>query len=171
MPDVPYLSQGNDDVGCVPACIKMIIEFYAKSFPDLPNPEMNALKKAMHYDDDGTPLDGVTDVNKILRGTAHQLEFRWDDFVSFSDIKDELDNGRPVIAWIKPNRATQISHSIVIKQTSQNDLKIKVNDPDPDELSEYDTTLFMKIWENSDRILIRAKVSDRDTQRQIGDYT
>ncbi len=170
MPDVPYISQGDDDVGCVPTCVKMVVQFFAGKFADLPNPEMDALKKAMHYGPDGTPLDGVTDVNKILKGTVHQLEFSWKEFAVFSDIKEELDNGRPVIAWIKQNRDLPISHSILIKATAQNDLRVQVNDPDSEEITEFDTTTFMNAWNNSDRVLIRARVVERGAQRQIGDF-
>ncbi|MDV3276988.1 MAG: C39 family peptidase [Nitrososphaerales archaeon] len=169
--DVPLVSQGDDDVGCVPACVKMVIEFYSAIYPDLPNPHMDALKKAMGYDDSGTSLDGVTGVNRILVGGAHRLEFDWRDFAVFDDIKGELEGGRPVIAWMKPNRALELSHSVVIKATTDDDLRVKVNDPEPDDpKSEYTTSEFMKQWENSDRILIRAKVTERPQQRELGDY-
>lgn len=150
----------------------MVIEFYAKQYPDLPNPEMGPIKKEMGYtEDDGTPLEGVRRVNRILKGSVHSLEFGWNDYAKYDDIKEEIDERRPVIAWLKRDKFAEWSHSVVIRGRTEDDLRIKVNDPDKDALrDELATADFMREWTNSDRILIRAKVTERPHQRELKDY-
>jgi ABC-type bacteriocin/lantibiotic exporter with double-glycine peptidase domain len=169
--DVPYVGQGEDDVGCVWACVAMIIQYYSKHEPDLPNPDIETLKDQMGYDNQGISLDGVESVNRILRGSRVSLQFSWSELAEFRTIKREIENQRPVIAWIKQNKNLPVSHSIVIKGTSNGDLRVKVNDPDDEKKAEYLTSDFMKAWDNSDRILITARIVERPTQRQIGDFT
>lgn len=139
----------------------------------MPNPEMDAIKKETGYtEDDGTPLDGVTKVNRILRGSANRLEFDWVEFADYRDIEQENDNGRPVIAWLKRDKFAEWSHSVVIKGRTEDDLLIKVNDPDPATTGgDWQTSDFMREWTNSDRILIRAKVTERPHQRELKDYS
>ena len=136
----------------------------------MPDPDMRTLKRVVHCEEDGTTLSNVVEANRILRGDTHDLVFGWREYASFADLQKELDEDRPVIAWIKPNRLTQICHSIVIKEISETDLKVKVNDPDSIETKEYETTMFMNAWDNSDRVLIHATVSEREAQREISDY-
>ena len=165
--DVPYVSQGDDDVGCVWACVKMMIEFYAKKYPDLPNPDVEVVKKGISYQKDGTRLDGVLGINQHLKGTKHELIFDWIDFAKFPDIEEELAEGKPVIAWIKQNRHADIHHSIVVKGADTSLLRVSVNDPEPEEPHEHKLTDFMRAWETGDRILIRAHVGLRPTQRKL----
>lgn len=150
----------------------MVVEFYSRKYPDLPNPPMGAIKRVMGYtEDDGTPLDGVTRVNRILMGNQHQLEFEWIELSDFREIKQEIDNQRPVIAWLKRDKFDEYSHSVVIKGRTDDDLMLKVNDPDPSaQKGDWQTSEFMRRWTNSDRILIRAKVTERPQQRELMDF-
>jgi hypothetical protein len=165
--DVPYVSQGDDDVGCVWASIKMVIEFYAKKYPDLPNPDVEVVKRGISYEKEGTSLDDVTGINRMLRGTTHELVFEVVEYAKFPDIEAELAQGKPVIAWIKQNRWADLEHVIVVKGVNAVDLRIYVNDPDPEEPSEHMISGFMKAWETSDRTLIRADVRLRPEQRRL----
>ncbi len=167
--DVPYVSQGDDDTGCVWACIKMIVEFYHRKYPDLPNPDVEIIKRAIGYEKEGTPLEGVIGINQYLRGEQHELVFEWEDYAEFSDIEAELTNTNPVIVWIKQNRASPLHHVIVVKGATTVDLRVYVNDPDPDEPGEQTVEDFMNAWRTGDRILIRAHVRLRASQRRLED--
>ena len=172
--DVPYVSQGDKDLGCVPACVKMVAEFFAAAYPGLPNPDIEEIEKAMGYtDSDGTPLDGIRRVNRILAGQSLQLEFSWSDGQEYPDIVQELEKNRPVIVWLKRDRNAEWSHSVVIKGRAENDLMINVNDPDPATATSSGSWLtsdFMRQWTNSDNILIRARVVERPPQRELTEF-
>lgn len=133
----------------------------------MPNPDEEAVKKGVGYDKEGTPLEGVTAINKILRGNEHELVFEWSDFAKFPDIEKDLDNDLPVIAWIKQTKDSPIHHSMVIRGVNNTDLRVYVNDPDPDEPKEHSLSDFMKAWDIGDRILIRAQVRTRPKQRRL----
>jgi hypothetical protein len=121
--------------------------------------------------DDGVSLDGVVGVNRVLVGSSHRLDFEWIDFAEFRDITEALDSGNPIIAWMKPDKDDEYSHSVVIKGRTEDDLELKVNDPDPATTGgNRKTSDFMREWTNSDRILIRAKVTERPHQRELTDY-
>lgn len=149
----------------------MVVRFYRRIFPDLPEPDFAEIRKAMESRAEGTPLRGVPKVNTILKGPINQLEFDFIDLAKYPDIRRELDLGQPVIAWMKPERGAPISHSVVIKGTSRDDLMIQVEDPDPDHPErEWPTSEFMNYWNNSDRTLIRARVTQRGQQSALSEF-
>jgi hypothetical protein len=151
----------------------MLVEFYSRKYPDIPNPSIEAIGKAIGYEEeDGTPLDHVWHVDRLLVGNKHRLQFEHEEFAHFRDIKNELLNDKPIIAWLKTNKFDEYSHSVVIKGRTEDDLTLKVNDPDPvtSERTERQVVDFMKEWENSDNCLIRVTVTETPQQKELSEF-
>lgn len=66
-------------------------------------------------DDGGTTFENIKHINEKLKKTRPSIEFVADFGHNFEDIKKEIANNRPVIAWITiPSPQGDYNHSIVI---------------------------------------------------------
>lgn len=169
MLQVPHVDQ-DDDYSCVPACVKMVVQFHHQRNNSLPNPTFDEIKRAIGTRPDGTMLDDVPKVNRLLKSATHKLEFTFSERASFEEIEKELSEGRPVIAWLKKVNDRRIaSHSVVIKEVSRETLTIAYEDPFYGQQASS-ITQFMGEWNNSANILIRATIDEKPPQREMEEY-
>jgi ABC-type bacteriocin/lantibiotic exporter with double-glycine peptidase domain len=163
--DVPIVFQ-EDDFSCVPACIKMILEFALKQNPiglviDI---SVQEIGESMGTDELGTPLSGVRGINEKLKKTVPSIEFEAKTNCVLKEIETEIQNEKPVVAWLK----MPYPHSIVITGVDKKRLIVYYNDPQRGK-SQMDMGKFMSSWKNIDSVLIKVKIGEK-LQRVIPEF-
>ena len=169
---VPYVSQGDDGNFCVPACLKMILDYLGKATG---NPSLSfslkQIARIIHTKSDGTDFDDVVDINKRLERVVPSVEFEVNPRpYNFKDIEHELANQRPVIAWLYISDANGgCCHSAVVTGYDRINQKIMINDPLRGQLS-MAVGDFMDEWQKTSQTLIRLKLGTR-IQRRMTEFT
>jgi hypothetical protein len=169
--NVPHVEQGEEEYYCVPACISMVVRFHVETMgAEIPNPPVSELASAMGTDASGTSLNDVVRANRTLRGRSHFLELKPRRNCEFRDIKKQVqEEGRPVIAWIKPHREDRIGHSVVVKEVDPSGLKLTIDDPARGEWV-LEVTEFLRVWGNSHYVLIEATVDNKPPQSDLREF-
>jgi hypothetical protein len=164
--DVSMEYQSND-FSCVPISIKMVLEFVRKENPKgyFPNMSIDEISKAILTDELGTALENVEKINERLLKANPSIEFVTEMNCSFSEIENEILQGKPVIVWFENPHP----HSIVVTGFNKELLVLYYNDP-----FEGKTHIrmgeFISAWSKMDNVLIRVKIGEKK-QRIIPEYT
>lgn len=130
--DVP-LEHQDDDFSCTPTCMKMVLEYvknkFSGGFPNLDIAKISEILKTS-ADLGGTTFDNIKNINDAFKKTRPSLEFVPNLNHKIEDIKKEIANNRPVIAWVMmPDPNGDYPHSIVITDIDEDKLLIYYNDP------------------------------------------
>lgn len=174
---VPLVYQENSH-SCVPACLKMVIDFLRTttrrtSTDVLPSLNIKQIGRIVGTDLTGTSLEGIKNLNmnrKILK-LVPSLEFGCKQLCEFEEIVAEIKSNRPVIAWISASdEKTQFkfTHSVVITGVDAEGQAICYNDPIWGE-KEESVADFMRKWEGTDRTLIKIEIGTR-AQRLLDEW-
>ncbi|MGD0496207.1 MAG: C39 family peptidase [Candidatus Bathyarchaeia archaeon] len=163
--EVPVVYQ-EDDFSCVPACIKMVLEFVRTQNPGayVPNVETREIGETIGTDELGTSLDDVKKINDKLLKTVPSVEFVTEMNCSFFEIEKEILQGKPVIAWIK----IPYSHSVVVTGLDTTLLIVYYNDPQRGK-RQMEMGKFISCWGEVDNTLIKVKVGEK-LQRIMPEY-
>jgi len=137
-----------------------------------PNLEIDDIAEILETSADGTLLENVRNLNTnltVLRAIP-SLEFDVDlRMHSLSEIEEEINNNRPVIAWVELSDGVhRCAHTIVITGLDRDRNLIYYNDPMLGE-KQKDIGAFMSRWERLDRLLIKVKIGRRE-QRLLDEY-
>jgi len=137
-----------------------------------PNLEIDDIAEILETSADGTLLENVRNLNTnltVLRAIP-SLEFDVDlRMHSLSEIEEEINNNRPVIAWVELSDGVhRCAHAIVITGLDRDRNLIYYNDPMLGE-KQKDIGAFMSRWERLDRLLIKVKIGRRE-QRLLDEY-
>ena len=102
---------------CVPACLKMVIEYAKRTLNvKIGRISLKRIAKAINANIDGTAFDDIENINELLENSNPLMEFKIKMPGNFTEIRNELDEGRPVIAWINiAEPPDEVWHSVVIK--------------------------------------------------------
>lgn len=167
--DVPLILQ-EDDFSCTPVCIKMILEYIRKKFPDVPELDLPTITKSLKTDEGGTMFTNLKGINKPLLKSFPSVDFIAGWGHKLGEIEEELNQLKcPVIAWISmPSPQGEFSHSIVITGVDRKNLIIYYNDPIYGK-KQIPLGQFISMWEKNFGILIKAKIGER-SQRLIEEY-
>jgi len=166
--DVPMIYQ-EDDFSCTPVCIKMVLEYIRRKFPDVPDLDITTIAKAIKTDDGGTMFANLKGVNNELIKSSPSIDFVPEWGCKLEDIEAELKAQHPVIAWVTmPSPQGPYSHSIVITDIDKENLAIYYNDPVYGK-KEMPLGEFISMWKESFSILIKIKIGER-RQRFIEEY-
>jgi len=163
----------EDGYSCVPRCIKMIFMYISNCLEGhAPNLDIDDIAEIIETKIDGTLLENVRNLNTdltVLRAIP-SLEFDVDlRMHSLSEIEDEINNNRPVIAWVEMSEGIhRCAHAIVITGLDKDKDLIYYNDPMFGEVQE-EIGAFMSRWERVDRLLIKVKIGKRE-QRLLDEY-
>jgi ABC-type bacteriocin/lantibiotic exporter with double-glycine peptidase domain len=167
--DVP-LEHQDDDFSCTPICMKMVLEYvknkFSEGFPDLDISKISEVLKTS-ADLGGTTFENIKNINEVFRKTRPSLEFIVGLNHKLEDIKKEISNNRPVIAWVMmrdPNG--DYPHSIVITDIDEDKLLIYYNDPvyGKENISIRE---FMDMWDGNSRVLIRIRIGEKVTLNEF----
>lgn len=155
----------ENDFACTPCCIKMILDFVRLTFKGfVPNMSVEEISRAIGTDELGTPLENVEKINEKLLKTLPSVEFKAEINCSFSELENEILNGRPVVAWVK----TPHSHSIVVTGIDKGALIVYCNDPEVGRRT-WEMGPFVSAWNENFNILIKVKIGEK-VQRIIPEY-
>ena len=172
--DVPQVDQRKDELTCVPASIKMVLDYISRiEHPSKNVPEFSVedIAKILRTDELGTPLENIKNLNKNERIllAIPSIEFVDKNGCRFDEIKTELENNRPIISWISPSEIfTGLSHSVVITGIDEGKLLVYYNDPLYGKKVES-MVKFLSMWDRADRVLIKIKIGAR-TQRLLDEF-
>jgi hypothetical protein len=72
--DVPMIFQ-EDDFSCTPVCMKMVLEFFRRRHPTIPELDIASIAKATKTDEGGTMFVNIDVVNSILIKSIPSVEF------------------------------------------------------------------------------------------------
>jgi len=155
----------------------MILDFLNKFLQEtksdviLPELKVREIAGIVNTREDGTLLEDVKNINqnKAILKAIPSIEFETCVLCKFSEIEDEINNHRPVIAWLAiPTNGTLFKHSVVVTCVDMENHLIYYNDPIFGKKRE-NIGSFMSMWENLDKILIKVKIGKRE-QRLLDEW-
>lgn len=151
----------------------MVLDYINSSLKGNLNIEIEDIAGTVRTTRDGTVFNNVNRINsnkEILRAIPSIEVTAKYEHHALKDIEDEIQNGRPVIAWVQlPEGSTRnMSHSIVITDINRGGYVIYYNDPIFGE-QQKNLGEFMDMWDRTDRILIKVKVGERE-QRLLDEW-
>lgn len=163
--DVPVEYQ-DDDYSCTPVCMKMVLEYVKNRFSGgFPNLDITKISEVLETSADvgGTYFENIKNINGEFRKTKPSLEFVPSLNNKIEDIKEELKNDHPVIAWVMmPDPNGDYPHSIVITDIDEDKLLIYYNDPVYGKES-VSIRQFMDMWNGNSN-------ADKNKDRRKGDF-
>lgn len=138
--DVPFVKQQKD--GCGPASIAMVMQYWKKQQHAAPNPAagapqiIRALKPRQNH--------GVRASNMVRYFRQHgyqAIPYAGD----WADLKHQLENGRPLIAALKPGSGSEL-HYVVVAGIDDPEQLVLLNDPAQRKLLKEDRGQFEREW-------------------------
>ena len=151
----------------------MVLEYVRSSVPSKrsPNLEVEDIAKVINTDVDGTVLEDVNKLNsqkEFLRAIP-SLRFETSYVSSFSQIDNEINASRPVIAWILISEDhREFVHSVVVTGVDVENNSIYYNDPASGQ-NQDEIGTFISKWEKVDNVLIKIRIGERK-QRVMDEY-
>jgi predicted double-glycine peptidase len=137
--DVPYVHQEKD--GCGSAALAMVLQYWkGKDFavaaermdPVRIQRDLYAIKPRGIY---------ASDMERYLRDTGFEV-FAFHG--EWSDLREQVAKGRPLIAGLKPRGAP--AHYVVVVGVDPEDAAVLVNDPERGKLVRIERREFEKAW-------------------------
>jgi uncharacterized protein YvpB len=139
--DVPFVKQQKD--GCGAASIAMVMQYWQQhqGLPANPNAGYDRIQGQLY----SPRAHGIyaSAMERYFRQNGYQV-FAFAG--QWTDIKRELQNGRPLIAALKPVAGSSELHYVVVVGLDEPDHLILVNDPDQRKLLKEDQTTFARDW-------------------------
>lgn len=149
--DVPYVRQQKD--GCGAASISMVMRYWQRhqGLGANPNAAYDRIQSQLY-----SPHAHGIYVSAMER-YFRQNGYRVFAFAGqWSDIERELQNGRPLIAALKPVAGSKELHYVVVAGLDQPDHLVLVNDPDQRKLLKEDQSTFARDWKATGNWLLLA---------------
>lgn len=139
--DVPYVRQQKD--GCGAASISMVMQYWQQhqGLPANPNSAYDRIQSRLY-----SPR------SHGIYASAMERYFRQNGYRVFAfagqwaDIERELQNGRPLIAALKPVAGSSELHYVVVVGLDQPDRLVLINDPEQRKLLKEDQATFARDW-------------------------
>jgi hypothetical protein len=143
----------------------MIFDYVGANFEGrAPNLDVSDIAEIVETKADGTLPEKVRNLNddKHVLKAVPSIEFDVDlKPHSLVEIEKEIDEKRPVIAWVElSNGVHRCAHAVVVSGLDRDKHLIYYNDPIFGE-KEEEIGSFMSRWEKLDRILIKVKIGKR----------
>jgi ABC-type bacteriocin/lantibiotic exporter with double-glycine peptidase domain len=159
--DIPKYQQAENNT-CVPACLKMMVDYLNKVKLMEPAPELDEAKiaKIVKTKVDGTHFKDIVYLNKELNATVPSLEFVPEFGThSLAGIAKELEAGLPVTVWILAHDSGHdFPHAVVITGIDDARKEITYNDPAYGKEVTISQSQFLSKWEKLDQRMIKAKI-------------
>ena len=158
---IPFSKQ-DDQNSCVPHCLCMVLDhyrikegFWVYGFNVEDIKEICETSRQM-----ATSYRHVENLNKELKTKSNPiLTFYPDANYSWDKILEELNEKRPVIAYLKSDRVHPLAHSVIVRKYDPSTDEITMIDPKKGEdlIAREDILYigdFLVLWENAFNILI-----------------
>ena len=147
--DVPFVKQEKE--GCGAASIAMVMQYWQLQQNRPGNPTVAAgIQRALHSD----TAHGISasDMERYFQQNGYAtFAFAGD----WSDLKQHLEKGRPLIAALKPGSTAPL-HYVVIAGLDQERRLVLVNDPAQRKLLREDHSRFEQEWKAAGRWTLLA---------------
>ncbi len=148
--DVPFVKQEKD--GCGAASIAMVMQYWQLQQGRSGNPTAEAaqIQRALH-----------SDAAHGIHASDMQRYFQQNGYVTFtfagqwSDLKQHLEKGRPLITALKPGSIVPL-HYVVVAGLDQERQLVLLNDPAQRKLLKEDRSSFEQEWTGAGRWTLLA---------------
>jgi ABC-type bacteriocin/lantibiotic exporter with double-glycine peptidase domain len=139
--DVPFVKQGKN--GCGAASIAMVMQYWMlqQARPQPPSADAIQIQRALH----SGHAQGIyaSDLERYLQ----QQGFRTFPFRGeWTDLKQQLEKGRPLIVALKPDLGNIPLHYVVVAGLDWEQGLVMVNDPAQRKLHKQDRSSFEREW-------------------------
>lgn len=171
---VPFYKQA-EKMYCYPTCVKMVLEYAIKELK-IKQKKLSVKKIARTLNTGpltGTAPGSVELINSLLGDSKPPILFKSKLAGNITDVKDELDNKRPLIAWINisGDEGDPVWHTVVIIRYDEEKRVITYVDPlknvDDHEVTE-DSGFFMDVRLGSRRHIIKLVLVSEAQKTLIG---
>ena len=144
--NVPIWGQPSRNY-CVPACIKMILEFLRERYgEDIPRLSLSRIARIIGTQWDGTAPKDVENINKYFKAKLC-IEFKAEFMRHFPEIRKELEEGKPVIAWVNDQiPPDKLWHAVVVCGFNPDINAVIFNDPWDARKKSEEVGIFIKKW-------------------------
>ncbi|MDG6925644.1 MAG: C39 family peptidase [Nitrososphaerota archaeon] len=162
---VPLIAQ-DEEFWCVPACIKMVIEYMnggGRMTVPIPSLTLREIARIVKTED-GTRAHQVPLMNPRMEEAVPSVEFEDDYKVRMVDeIEDENKNLRPTIAWMTLTDGIHRNwgHAVVITDIDRAMNRITYNDPGPPRENTQPLSAFETVWERSYTTLVKIQIGKK----------
>jgi predicted double-glycine peptidase len=140
--DVPFVKQEKD--GCGAASIAMVMQYWMlqQGRTAAPNSDAIQIQRALYSE----PAHGIyaSDLERYLRQQGFRA-FAFRDG-SWTDLKQQLEKGRPLIVALKPASGNIALHYVVVAGLDWEQGLVLVNDPAQRKLLKRDRSSFEREW-------------------------
>jgi ABC-type bacteriocin/lantibiotic exporter with double-glycine peptidase domain len=148
--DVPFVKQEKD--GCGAASIAMVMQYWQLQQRRSGNPTAEAaqIQRALHSD----AAHGIyaSDMERYFQQNGYATFVFAGDW---SDLKQHLEKGRPLIAALKPGSMVRL-HYVVVAGLDQERKLVLLNDPAQRKLLKEDRSRFEQEWKGAGRWTLLA---------------
>jgi ABC-type bacteriocin/lantibiotic exporter with double-glycine peptidase domain len=146
--DIPFVKQEKD--GCGAASIAMVMQYWQlqQGRSDNPTAEAAQIQRALH-----------SDAGHGIYASDMERYFRQNGYATFafagdwSDLKQHLEKGRPLIAALKPGSMVQLHYVVVAGLEPK---LVLLNDPAQRKLLKEDRSRFEQEWKSAGRWTLLA---------------
>lgn len=138
--DVPFVQQPKE--GCGAAAISMVMAYWAKQqqAPARPDSDVSRIQRQLYSArEHGIPASSMEEYLRRHGFKTFALNGSW------SDLEEQLSEGRPLIAALKPAGQTQL-HYVVIDGIDPAHALVTMNDPAERKLLTRERAGFEKEW-------------------------
>lgn len=162
--DVPLIPQ-QEEFYCVPACIKMVMEYLNSSGMlrvPLPTLELREIARVVKTSD-GTLAHNVPLINPRLDAAVPSVEFE-DEYRSriIHEIEEEHLRGLPCIPWMLLTDGVHFTHHAVVITDIDRDLnRITYNDPGPPRETTQPLSAFETVWARAQTTLVKLQIGKK----------
>ena len=146
--DIPFVQQGKD--GCGAASIAMVMQYWQPKQFRSGNPTAEQIQRALH----SAAARGIyaSDMVRYFQRNGYAtFAFAGD----WSDLKQHLEKGRPLIAALKPGSMVPLHYVVVVGLDQERQL-VLLNDPAQRKLLKEDRSRFEQEWKGAGRWTLLA---------------
>ena len=154
---------------CVPACIKMLLEFLRKNYGEaIPQLSISQIARIVNTQWDGTAPRDIEKINKYFEAKLC-INFKAEYMRRFPDIKSELNEERPVITWINSQKPPdKLWHAVVVRGFDELNFVI-FNDPWDCKRKTEEVGIFISKW-GTEAKMVRLLIS-KEKQSNLYEYS
>ena len=148
--DVPYVHQEKE--GCGSAAIAMVLQYWSQKGAIIATDRMDAAKIQQKLHSKESHGIRASEMDEYLRQSGFSsFEFRGE----WSDLKNHIEKGRPLIAAIQPGPRTAL-HYVVVAGLESVDEAVLINDPERGKLVRVGRSEFEKEWKRTENWTLLA---------------
>lgn len=146
--DIPFVKQTKD--GCGAASIAMVMQYWQLKQSRSDNPTTEEIQRALHSEvAHGIYASDMVRYFQQKRYAAYAFAGDW------SELKQHLEKGRPLIVALKPGPMVPL-HYVVVAGLNQEQQVVLLNDPAQRKLLKEDRSRFEQEWQGAGRWTLLA---------------